>query len=63
MADYDLITDLYRIAGVRGIGSGYVFPKTRVVKKVKKRHEKEEEEEKESSGSSEEKSKGIDIEV
>ncbi|MBF0505280.1 MAG: hypothetical protein HQL09_00440 [Nitrospirae bacterium] len=63
MADYDIITDLYRITGLRGIGSGYVFPKTRVVKKVKKRSEKEEEEENEPPKSSEKKSKGIDIEA
>lgn len=67
MADYDTITDLYRISGVRNIGSSYTFPRVRVARKVKRRPGEEEEsmseEETGSSKSSEGKGKGIDIEV
>ncbi len=66
MADYDGITDLYRITGVRNIGSGYVLPKTRIVKKKKNRPEDEEEsrqKEKELLKSAKEMREGIDIEV
>jgi hypothetical protein len=65
MADYDVISELYRITGVRNTGSAFVFPKTRVVRKIKKKKEESQPEDNEggSSGSSEEKGKGIDIKV
>jgi hypothetical protein len=60
MADDDGIRELYRVAGIRGIGAAYVFPKTRVERKAKK-PPKEEKEIPKKSG--EEKREGIDIKV
>lgn len=43
MADEEGIREPYKVIGIRGIGTAYVFPKTRVVKTAKK-HIKEEKE-------------------
>ncbi|MBI5213778.1 MAG: hypothetical protein HY957_10495 [Nitrospirae bacterium] len=43
MADEEGIREPYKVLGIRGIGTAYVFPKTRVTKKAKK-HIKEEKE-------------------
>lgn len=60
MADDDGIRELYRVAGIRGIGTAHVFPKTRITRKVKKTSKEEKES---SEKSKEEKKEGIDIEV
>ncbi len=43
MADEEGIREPYKVLGIRGIGTAYVFPKIRVTKKAKK-HIKEEKE-------------------
>ena len=58
MANDDEITGLYRIVGIRSIGVPNVFPKTRIVKKVKKPTTAEKK-----SKPAREQGKGIDIEV
>ena len=57
--DYDdEISALYRVLGIRSIGVPNVFPKTRIVKKVKKSTAAEKK-----SKPAREEGKGIDIEV
>lgn len=60
MAADEGIREPYRIAGIRNIGSAYVFPKTRITRKVKKTPEEKKESPKKSK---EEKRERIDIEV
>ncbi len=63
----DGISDLSRINAVRNIGSPGVFPRTRIVKKKRKKPEEEniegESKEGESSESAGQEKHGIDIEV
>ncbi|MBI3592685.1 MAG: hypothetical protein HY099_04300 [Nitrospirae bacterium] len=64
MADDEGIGGLYRISGIRPIGTARVFPKTHIVRKAKKSTKEEKESKREKSPlPSEEKTEGIDIEV
>jgi hypothetical protein len=62
MANDEGIRQVYGVAGIRGIGTAHVFPKTRVVKKAKKSL-KEEQEPSEKSEREKPKDTLIDIEV
>ncbi|MBF0558738.1 MAG: hypothetical protein HQL08_08160 [Nitrospirae bacterium] len=68
MANDEGIGDVYRIVGIRNIGTPRVFPKSNYSKKKKKRSETENPErtEEESAGPStgpDEQSHGVDIKV
>lgn len=64
MAEGEGIGGAYRISGIRNIGPGHVFPKSRVKKAERRDEEKREGQKgKRSPGSPDEKEEGVDITV
>jgi hypothetical protein len=64
MADEDRIREPYRIAGIRGIATANVFPRTRVTRKAKRAAKEEKPPPKKSeAGKSGDEAKRIDIEA